>query len=274
MPVPAIAAAAIQSTMTHVLFPGGTCAGLACRNSAMPPATTSPYTASTKPHAATASTTKAAIDDHENGRRAVRMSLIRSSSSNRGAYRAMGNTAALPQREEHKISGVSQDQLGRDLPGEQTIRVVLADDSILIREGTAALLRRLEGVEVVAEAADKDGLLAAVAEHKPDVVITDIRMPPEHQTEGLAAAAVIRAEYPDMGVILLTQFANSQYAREFLSLGASGAGYLLKERIANIAELERSLHEVAGGRLALDPEVAEELLVRKERAAGSPLGTL
>jgi len=113
-----------------------------------------------------------------------------------------------------------------------------------------------------------------VAEHKPDVVITDIRMPPEHQTEGLAAAAVIREQYPDMGVILLTQFANSQYAREFLSLGASGAGYLLKERIANIAELERSLHEVAGGRLALDPEVAEELLVRKERAAGSPLGTL
>jgi len=169
---------------------------------------------------------------------------------------------------------VSQDQLGRDLPGEQTIRVVLADDSILVREGTAALLRRLDGVEVVAEAADKDGLLAAVAEHKPDVVITDIRMPPEHQTEGLAAAAVIRAEYPDIGVILLTQFANSQYARDFLSLGASGAGYLLKERIANIAELERSLHEVADGRLALDPEVADALLVRKERAAGSPLGTL
>ena len=186
----------------------------------------------------------------------------------------MGNTAALPQREEHKISGVSQDQPGRNLPGEQTIRVVLADDSVIVREGTAAMLRRLDGVEVVAETADKDGLLAAVAEHEPDVVITDIRMPPGHQTEGLAAAAVIRKQYPDTGVILLTQFANPQYAYEFLSLGASGAGYLLKERIADIGELERSLHQVAAGGSALDPELVEALVVRKERAAGSPLGTL
>ena len=124
----------------------------------------------------------------------------------------MGNTAALPQREEHKISGVSQDQPGRNLPGEQTIRVVLADDSVIVREGTAAMLRRLDGVEVVAETADKDELLAAVAEHEPDVVITDIRMPPGHQTEGLAAAAVIRNQWPGTGVILLTQFANPQYA--------------------------------------------------------------
>jgi DNA-binding NarL/FixJ family response regulator len=155
-----------------------------------------------------------------------------------------------------------------------TIRVVLAEDNFLLREGTAALLRALDGVELVDVAADKDELLAAVAEHRPDVVITDIRMPPENQTEGLAAAAEIRSQYPGTGVILLTQFADPQYAYEFLSQGASGAGYLLKERIGDIAELERSLHQVAAGGSALDPELVEALVVRKERAAGSLLGTL
>jgi DNA-binding NarL/FixJ family response regulator len=112
-----------------------------------------------------------------------------------------------------------------------TIRVVLAEDNYLLREGTAALLNALDGVELVATAADKDELLAKVEEKRPDVVITDIRMPPEHHTEGLTAAAKIRTQYPGTGVILLTQFADPQYAYEFLSLGASGAGYLLKERI-------------------------------------------
>jgi DNA-binding NarL/FixJ family response regulator len=116
--------------------------------------------------------------------------------------------------------------------------------------------------------------MAAVEEHRPDVVITDIRMPPGHQTEGLTAAAEIRARYPGTGVILLTQFADPQYAYEFLSQGAAGAGYLLKERIGNVAELERSLRQVAAGGSALDPQLVEALLVRKERAAGSPLGSL
>jgi DNA-binding NarL/FixJ family response regulator len=155
-----------------------------------------------------------------------------------------------------------------------TIRVVLAEDNYLLREGTAALLNALDGVELVATAADKDELLAKVEEKRPDVVITDIRMPPEHHTEGLAAAAEIRTQYPGTGVILLTQFADPQYAYEFLSLGASGAGYLLKERIGDIAELERSLQQVAAGGSALDPELVEALVVRKERAAGSLLGTL
>jgi DNA-binding NarL/FixJ family response regulator len=155
-----------------------------------------------------------------------------------------------------------------------TIRVVLAEDNYLLREGTAALLGTLDDVELVATAADKDELLAKVAEHGPDVVITDIRMPPEHQTEGLAAAAEIRTRYPGTGVILLTQFADPQYAYEFLSQGAAGAGYLLKERIGDIAELRRSLQQVAAGGSALDPELVEALVVRKERAAGSLLGTL
>jgi DNA-binding NarL/FixJ family response regulator len=155
-----------------------------------------------------------------------------------------------------------------------TIRVVLAEDNYLLREGTAALLNALDGVELVATAADKDELLAKVEEKRPDVVITDIRMPPEHHTEGLTAAAEIRTQYPGTGVILLTQFADPQYAYEFLSLGASGAGYLLKERIGDIAELERSLQQVAAGGSALDPELVEALVVRKERTAGSLLGTL
>lgn len=155
-----------------------------------------------------------------------------------------------------------------------TIRVVLAEDNYLLREGTAALLDTLDDVELVATAADKDELLAKVAEHGPDVVITDIRMPPEHQTEGLTAAAEIRTRYPGTGVILLTQFADPQYAYEFLSQGAAGAGYLLKERIGDIAELKRSLQQVAAGGSALDPELVEALVVRKERAVGSLLGTL
>jgi DNA-binding NarL/FixJ family response regulator len=156
-----------------------------------------------------------------------------------------------------------------------TIRVVLAEDNYLLREGTAALLDALDGVELVATAADKDELLAKVEESRPDVVITDIRMPPEHQTEGLTAAATIRSQYPGTGVILLTQFADPQYAYEFLSQGgASGAGYLLKERIGDIAELERSLQQVAAGGSALDPELVEALVVRNERTVGSLLGTL
>jgi DNA-binding NarL/FixJ family response regulator len=155
-----------------------------------------------------------------------------------------------------------------------TIRVVLAEDNLLLRTGAAALLGALDGVELVAATADAGELLAAVEEHRPDVVITDIRMPPDHQTEGLAAAATIRARYPGTGIILLTQFADPQYAFDFLSLGAEGAGYLLKERIGDVAELERSLHQVAAGGSALDPQLVEALVLRKERVSGSPLAAL
>ena len=154
------------------------------------------------------------------------------------------------------------------------IRVVLAEDNYLLRAGTAALLEALDDVELLAAVADRDELLAAVEEHRPDVVITDIRMPPGHSTEGLAAAAVIRERHPGTGVILLTQFADPQYAYEFLRGGASGAGYLLKERIGDIAELQRSLHQVAAGGSALDPQLVEALVTRGERTDGSPLATL
>ncbi|MFI9272048.1 response regulator [Kitasatospora sp. NPDC052896] len=154
------------------------------------------------------------------------------------------------------------------------ISVVLAEDNYLLRAGTAALLEALAEVELLAAVADKDQLLAAVEEHRPDVVITDIRMPPGHSTEGLAAAAEIRERFPGTGVIVLTQLADPQYAYELLRGGAAGVGYLLKERVGDIAELERSLHQVAAGGSVLDPQLVEALVIRKERTAGSPLAAL
>jgi DNA-binding NarL/FixJ family response regulator len=155
-----------------------------------------------------------------------------------------------------------------------TIRVVLAEDNYLLRAGTSALLGALDDVELLAAADSLESLLEAVAEHQPDVVISDIRMPPGHGTEGLTAAAEIRARYPGTGIILLTQFADPHYARELLRGGAAGAGYLLKERVGDISELERSLRQVASGGTALDPELVEALVTRTERADGSPLAAL
>jgi DNA-binding NarL/FixJ family response regulator len=154
------------------------------------------------------------------------------------------------------------------------IRVVLAEDSYLVREGTAALLAAVPDVDLVASAGDLDGLLAAVARHRPDVVLTDIRMPPGQAVEGLTAARRIRAGYPGTGVILLTQFAEPEYAYELVRGGAAGAGYLLKDRIADIGELARAISQVAAGGTALDPQLVEALVVRSERRGDTPVGIL
>jgi DNA-binding NarL/FixJ family response regulator len=155
-----------------------------------------------------------------------------------------------------------------------TIRVVLAEDNYLLRAGTSALLAAVAEVELVGWAEDLGGLLAEVDEKRPDVVITDIRMPPTHSTEGLQAAATIRREYPGTGVILLSQFADPDYATELLRDGASGVGYLLKERIADIGELTRSLGQVAAGGSALDPQLVESLVSRHERRGDPRLASL
>jgi DNA-binding NarL/FixJ family response regulator len=154
------------------------------------------------------------------------------------------------------------------------LRVVFAEDNFLVREGTAALLAAVDEVELVATVSDLDSLLAAVKDQRPDVVLTDIRMPPSHTTEGIEAARKIRAEHPDIGVVVLSQYAEEEYAYELLKDGAAGLGYLLKERVADIDELVRALREVSRGGSVLDPKMVEGLVARKDRVAQSPLGQL
>jgi DNA-binding NarL/FixJ family response regulator len=154
------------------------------------------------------------------------------------------------------------------------IRVVFAEDNYLVREGTAALLATSGDIELVGTATTKDELLAAVEEHRPDAVLTDIRMPPTGTNEGIDAAKQIRGTHPDIGVVVLSQFAEEDYAYDLLKDGAGGLGYLLKERVADVTELVRALGEVARGGSVLDPKVVETLVAAKERMAHSPLGQL
>jgi len=154
------------------------------------------------------------------------------------------------------------------------LRVVFAEDNYLVREGTSALLGSVEDLDLVATATDLDSLLTAVEEHRPGAVLTDIRMPPTNTTEGIEAARRIRAEHPDIGVVVLSQYAEEDYAYELLRDGAAGLGYLLKERVADVDELVRALQEVARGGSVLDPKVVEGLVARKERLARSPMGQL
>jgi DNA-binding NarL/FixJ family response regulator len=152
--------------------------------------------------------------------------------------------------------------------------VVFAEDNYLAREGIAALLGETDEVELVATVADLDSLLGAVKEHRPDVVLTDIRMPPTNTTEGIDAARTIRAEHPAIGVVVLSQYAEEAYAYELLKDGAAGLGYLLKERVANLDELVRALNDVAKGGSVLDPKVVESLVAHKDKLAHSPLAQL
>ncbi len=155
-----------------------------------------------------------------------------------------------------------------------SVRVVFADDNFLVREGVAGLLEETPGVELVETAADPDALHRAVAAHRPDAVLTDIRMPPTYTTEGIDAAKRIRAEFPGTGVVVLSQYVEDDYAFELLADGVEGVGYLLKERVSDVDELVRALQEVARGGSALDPKVVEGLLARKTRQTSSALSTL
>ena len=141
------------------------------------------------------------------------------------------------------------------------MRVVIAEDSVLLREG---LVRLLEGggFTVRAAVADADALLRAVDEHRPDLVVVDVRMPPDHRDEGLRAALVLRRRWPDIAVLVLSQYVEERYATELLSRETSGVGYLLKDRVADVTEFLDVLRRVAAGGTALDPEVVAQLLVR------------
>jgi DNA-binding NarL/FixJ family response regulator len=151
------------------------------------------------------------------------------------------------------------------------LRVVLADDNYLVREGVAALLAEVDEIELVDSVADPQSLLKSVREHQPDAVLTDIRMPPTHTTEGIDAAKQIRVDHPSIGVVVLSQYVEEDYALALLSDGVAGLGYLLKERVSDIDELVRALTDVANGGSALDPKVVEGLMMRKSAEASSPL---
>ena len=142
------------------------------------------------------------------------------------------------------------------------MRVVLADDSLLLREGVARLLEEA-GLEVVAQSGDAEDLLRKVGAHKPDVAVVDVRMPPTHTDEGLRAAAEIRERFPAVGVLVLSQYIEEAYAMELLSSDASGVGYLLKDRVADLDRFVDAVRRVGEGGSALDPEVVSRLLGRR-----------
>jgi DNA-binding NarL/FixJ family response regulator len=144
------------------------------------------------------------------------------------------------------------------------VRVVVADDSTLLREGVVRLLEEA-GLEVVGQAADGEELLRKVRAHKPDVAVVDVRMPPTHTDEGLVAAREIRAELPEIGVLVLSQYVEITYARELLAESAEGLGYLLKDRVADVEALADAVRRVGGGGSVLDPEVVSQMLGRARR---------
>jgi DNA-binding NarL/FixJ family response regulator len=152
-----------------------------------------------------------------------------------------------------------------------TVRVVFADDNFLVREGVAGLLTEIADIDLVETVADPVALLAAVAAHRPDAVLTDIRMPPSYTTEGIDAAKRIRAEFPETGVVVLSQYVEEDYAYELLSEGVAGLGYLLKERVTQVDDLVRALYDVSRGGSALDPKVVEGLLARSSTESTSAL---
>jgi DNA-binding NarL/FixJ family response regulator len=142
------------------------------------------------------------------------------------------------------------------------VRVVIADDSVLLREGVASLLEDA-GFEVVGQAGDPDDLLLKVRSYDPDVVIVDIRMPPTHTDEGLRAAQTIRERHPGVGVLVLSQYVESGYALELLQGSAEGVGYLLKDRVSDVHEFAAAVKRVGEGGSALDPEVVSRLVGRR-----------
>jgi DNA-binding NarL/FixJ family response regulator len=139
------------------------------------------------------------------------------------------------------------------------MRVVIAEDAAVLREGLARLLSD-RGHEVCATVADAETLRTAVAGHLPDAVIADIRMPPTHTDEGLRAAVDIKRDFPSTGVLLFSQYIETRYTARLLESGAGGVGYLLKDRVGNVAEFVSALERVAAGGTALDPEVISQLL--------------
>ena len=154
------------------------------------------------------------------------------------------------------------------------LRVVIAEDNYLVREGTRRLLEDSGAIEVLASVSNAEELLRAVDDLLPDAVITDIRMPPGHQVEGIEAAHAIRKRHPRIGVVVLSQHSDASYAVQLLKDGTDGLGYLLKTRVGELHELLHALREVAAGRSVVDAGVVERLVDHRSRYAESPLRLL
>jgi len=154
------------------------------------------------------------------------------------------------------------------------IRLVLAEDHYLVREGLRRLLETEPDLEVVAVCGDLDSLLAAVDAQRPDVVLTDIRMPPGGEDEGIQAAEQLRETNPAVGVVVLSQYANPTYALALLKGGSAGRAYLLKERVEDLGQLAAAIRAVAEGGSVIDPKVVEALVAENARGERSPLNEL
>lgn len=152
------------------------------------------------------------------------------------------------------------EQLGTAAP----LRAVIADDSVLLRDGLVRLLAEAE-IDVVAAVADADTLMGAVADHEPELAIVDVRMPPTHTDEGIRAAIELRAAYPSMAIIVLSQYVEERYASELLGDDTAGVGYLLKDRVVDVADFLTTVRRVASGGSAVDSEVVSQILQRSRR---------
>jgi DNA-binding NarL/FixJ family response regulator len=156
------------------------------------------------------------------------------------------------------------------MTGEQRLRLVIGEDSVLLLAGLVKLLES-SGFEVAATAGDGDDLLTAVEREQPDLVIADVRMPPTHTDEGIRAALAIRARWPGIAILVLSQYVEERYAADLLAANTSSVGYLLKDRVADVAEFIDALRRVAAGGTALDPEVVAQILLRR---GADPLASL
>jgi DNA-binding NarL/FixJ family response regulator len=154
------------------------------------------------------------------------------------------------------------------------LRVVLAEDNLLVREGVRRVLDAEADVDVVASCGDLDALLQAVDAERPDVVLTDIRMPPTNSDEGIRAAETLRTRYPSVGVVVLSQYDDAAYAVALLGAGSGRRAYLLKDRVSDPETLVGAIREVARGGSVVDPKIVERLISAQRQAARSPLGEL
>ena len=149
-----------------------------------------------------------------------------------------------------------------EIPSKGPLRVVIAEDSGLLREGLARLLADAD-LDVVAKVGDGPGLISAAEQYRPDLAVVDVRMPPGYRDEGLKAAIEIRRRVPGLSVLVLSQYVEERYGAELLESGASGVGYLLKDRVADVSDFVAAVREVASGGTVLDPEVVSQLLSRR-----------